>query len=392
LLAASFAALFQFGIETLRPFPERWRLLRFLPATLFFAWFVLSAGPLLYFSANTTEWRLWISNSARYLLGLPGAVVAGSGLLHQARMLGDQQHPLYIRRRLQVAAYALFGYAFVGGLIVSPATFFPASVLNQEQVMQLTGIPVQVFRSLLGLVLVIAMFRALDVFGLELDRQLVDMEEAQLLLAERERIGRELHDGTLQSIYAAGLLLSAAERSIRQIDGAPGLERVQQSIGLLNQSVTDIRRHIGELRPMPDQYSLIGGLEVLAGARHLQSMVKVGLVNQLPPDISLSPNHVRHLLAIANEALSNVIRHAQATEVTLTVTAEESCLEMQIQDNGRGFSGDYVLGYGLRTIQERARLLGGSVNVLSAKAKGVTIQVRVPWKEIQDDVAALAGG
>jgi signal transduction histidine kinase len=236
------------------------------------------------------------------------------------------------------------------------------------------------------------MFRALDVFGLELDRQLVDMEEAQLLLAERERIGRELHDGTLQSIYAAGLLLSAAERSIRQIDGAPGLERVQQSIGLLNQSVTDIRRHIGELRPMPDQYSLIGGLEVLAGARHLQSMVKVGLVNQLPPDISLSPNHVRHLLAIANEALSNVIRHAQATEVTLTVTAEESCLEMQIQDNGRGFSGDYVLGYGLRTIQERARLLGGSVNVLSAKAKGVTIQVRVPWKEIQDDVAALAGG
>ena len=49
---------------------------------------------------------------------------------HQARMLGDQQHPLYIRRRLQAAAYALFGYAFVGGLIVSPADFFPASVFS----------------------------------------------------------------------------------------------------------------------------------------------------------------------------------------------------------------------------------------------------------------------
>ena len=262
-----------------------------------------------------------------------------------------------------------------------PGEFFPANWLNTAAVQRLTGVPVPIFRSIFGLALTMAIIRTLEVFRVELDRRLDSMEETAVLAAERERIGRELHDGTLQTIYASGLLLQAAAKELPPDAAGPTQARLAQSMSLLNQAVADIRGYIGALRAPSSGSSLAAGLQELAADRSLRSAVEVRLALDLPADRPLAPARVGHLLAIANEALSNVARHAQATavEVSARATAEGLCLA--ITDNGRGLPADNVPGYGLRNIRDRARLLGGRMTLSSRPGQGATIKVEVPWSE-----------
>ncbi len=380
LLAVSFACLFQFGMETLRPLPGRWQWLRYLPATALTLWAVWHFGSAAS-AGDTAVWHQMGNIAARYGLGFPGGLLAAYGLRRQARELIAPLQIPHILRTLQVAGLALAGYSVMAGLVVPPGPFFPANWLNTAQVEQWTAIPVPVYRSLLGLILTLAIIHALEVFRVELDRQLSNMEEMQILVAERERIGRELHDGTLQAIYAAGLLLQAAERELTQTNSAPGRNRLQQSMQLLNQAVADIRGYIGTLRPTPDSRSLAVGLRDLATAPYLRSLVDVSLALDLPEKQSLSPAYVGHLLAIANEALSNVARHAQATQARLSASATGDRLRLEIQDNGRGLPPDTVVGYGLRNMQDRARLLGGTMSLVTQPGHGTTVTVDVPWGE-----------
>jgi signal transduction histidine kinase len=155
--------------------------------------------------------------------------------------------------------------------------------------------------------------------------------------------------------------------------------------------VADIRGYIGTLRPAPDSRSLAAGLRDLATAPYLRSLVDVSLDLDLPEKQSLSPAYVGHLLAIANEALSNVARHAQATQARLSATAGGGRLRLEIQDNGRGLPPDYVVGYGLRNMQDRARLLGGAMALDTQTGHGTTVTVDVPWGEDNEQSATLVG-
>jgi signal transduction histidine kinase len=389
LLAVSFTCLFQFGVETLRPLPGRRQWLRYLPGAALALWIAWAFGPALATAGDTTEWHHLISIGARYGIGFPGGLLAAYGLRHQAHELIAPLQMPHISRTLQVAGLAMAGYGVMAGLVVPPGNFFPANWLNNAQVERLTAIPVPVFRSLLGLILTLAIIHALEVFQVELDRRLGSMEETQILVAERERIGRELHDGTLQTIYAAGLLLQAVEREVARTDSAPGLARLQQSMKLLNQAVADIRSYIGTLQTQPDSRSLAAGLQELTNAHHLRSLVEVDLALDLPEGRPLSPSYVGHLLAIANEALSNVARHAHATRARLAVTATDDRLHMEVQDNGRGLPADYVIGYGLRNMHDRARLLGGKMSLVSQPGHGTTVTVEVPWGEENEGPATV---
>jgi signal transduction histidine kinase len=215
LLAISFACLFQFGVEMLRPLPGRQRWLRLLPSIVLLIWVGWSFGPALAIATDLPQWHVTTMIIARYGIGFPGALLAAYGLWRQAREIATTIQLLQVRRTLCVAALALGGYSVLGGLVVLPGPFFPASRLNTTQVENLILIPMPVFRGVLGLVLTVAIIRSLEAFRVELDRRLAAMEEAQVLATERERIGREIHDGTLQTIYAAGpspLICAAASR------------------------------------------------------------------------------------------------------------------------------------------------------------------------------------
>ena len=317
---------------------------------------------------------------ARYGIGFPAALLAAFGLWRQSRDMEANLHMPHLQRTLRLAALALVGYSVFGGLVTPRADFLLAAWLNTERMEQLLIVPVPLVRSLLGLILTVSIIRSLEVFRVELDRRLSSMEEEQVLTTERERIGRELHDGTLQTIYAAGLLLQAVEREVTLHDGAPTAAHLQQSMQLLNQAIADIRSYIGALRSQPTGVSLAAALHDLAGHHHLRSLGDLEVKLDLPDEPPLAPVHLGHLLAIVNEALSNVARHAQATRVQLSAAVVEQQLHLQISDNGHGLSPDYVVGYGLRNMQDRARLLGGSMQIES-HGRGMTIRVTVPWDE-----------
>jgi signal transduction histidine kinase len=308
-------------------------------------------------------------------LGLPGAALAAYGLYRYAPRL---IFPLDDVHTLRLAGLLLAGYAVVAGLIVSPGPFFPASWLNSTIIGDWLGLPIPIFRSLLGLGLTITIIRTLEIFDVEIDRRLSSMEEAQILAAERERIGRDLHDQTLQSIYATGLLLKASHELLDRNDEREAAETLSQATETLDQAVDQVRRHIAELRAQPTTLSLAEGLTRLTHQGVLPSMAEVNLTLDLPEDRPIGAGQVGHLLAIAGEALSNVARHAHARHVQLAAQMKEDCLQLTIVDDGRGIPSDYVAGYGLQNMHERARLLRGELFIHSQPGQGTRLQLTVP--------------
>jgi signal transduction histidine kinase len=380
-LAVSFALLFQFGVDSLRPLPGRWWLLRAVPVLVLVLWFAWAFGPALALAPTLDSWLVTITVIARYLIGFPAALLAALGLAHQARQLAATYPGSPAPQMLRVGALALGLYSVLGGLVVSHGPASTTPWLTSELVGALLIVPVPVLRGLLGLTLAVAVIRSLDIFQLELDRRLTAMEEEQILVAERERLGRELHDGTLQTIYAAGLLLQSAERELARCTPATALGRLQQSMTLLNTAVSEIRAHIGALRPAPDGRTLISGLRELAGDQRLCALVDLDLTLELPEERPLPPAAVAHLLAITSEALSNVARHANATQASIRAVAHGQRLALNIHDNGRGLPADTLVGYGLRNMRDRARLLGGELVLQSEPGHGTTVTVDIPWSE-----------
>ena len=115
---------------------------------------------------------------------------------------------------LGAASIAFVVFAVVGGLVPMEAPFPLASVLNDQVVLETLGIPIEVFVSATGLAIAVAVIVSLELFEQETDRTLADARRRELLLRERERIGRDLHDGIIQSIYAAGLHLEQASAEV----------------------------------------------------------------------------------------------------------------------------------------------------------------------------------
>lgn len=381
VLAFSFTALFQFGINLLRPLPKAWIWLRWLPVLVLLLWSLVALLTLTRFATSLPIWLTLTNISARYFIGLPAALLAAYGLRYQTEKLIAPFREPTVLRMLQLASLSLAIYAFLAGLLVPPAPFFPARWVNDLCLERQVGIPVIVFRSGVGFILMIAMVRALEIFDLEIERKLSALEEAQILTAERERIGRDLHDRTLQSIYAVGLLLKAARRQLHLPTNDRVTQGMVQAEQTLEQAITEIRQHIAELRTQPTSLNLTDGLRQLVHNSALSSIAEVELQIELPTDQFSHHAQVRHVLAIAGEALSNVARHAGAQHVQVNAYWATGQLYLKIIDDGHGIPADYVPGYGLRNMHERAQLLGGELTVESAAERGTSLRLCVPWEK-----------
>ncbi|MDT8305586.1 MAG: sensor histidine kinase [Anaerolineae bacterium] len=376
LLAFSFAALFQFGAELLH---HRYPRLRWAPVIITVAWLAgfLANGVE---AASVDHWQTAASSWARYLLALPGALVAAWGLREQARR---QIRPLGLRRiyeMLQMAGIALVAYAVFSGLFVQGGDFFPANVINQRLLLIYTGVPAPVYRSIIGLVLVIAIIRVMEVFKLEVDRLIAEMKTEQQLATERERIARDLHDGALQRVYTAGLLVEAARHQVGSNRAAS--EKLDWALEALNEAIEGLRTTMGDLRPAPDTISLAEGLRRHASDPRLVSLMNVTLELDLPGEgAGLNPAQVSHILSIVSEALANAARHSAASQVALRAVRENGTLFLSIEDNGIGLQGEREGGYGLRNMRDRARLLGGQLLVNSKPNDGTRVTLVAPWEE-----------
>ncbi|MDQ3346097.1 MAG: histidine kinase, partial [Chloroflexota bacterium] len=391
----SFALLFQFGVElilsTRSPEIEHATStrLRLVPAVATGLWAVATlAISSTVASGFTPDASPWLRSDAigpaigavgsplavgdvvaRALLALPASLLVAVGLRRTTRLLGPMAGPRGART-LRAASAAFLVYAVVGGLVPLPAPFPPASVLNGRTVFETLGVPIEVFRSLTGLAIALAVIRSLELFERETDRALADARRGELLLQERERIGRDLHDGIVQSIYAAGLHLEQASADIGD-EPTTTRTRIATVMGELNRIIGEIRSTIFDLRS--------GELEardaeaiVLAVADELQAhtLVKLEIRSEGLYRPRLRPEQAEQLRQIVIEAFSNVLRHAHASSVTVRMTCTRRRFTLQIRDDGTGFDprvtaerGRRGRAQGLANIRRRTELLDAELSV-----------------------------
>jgi signal transduction histidine kinase len=379
LLALSFAFLFEFGVALLRPL-GRLRWLHGVSAGLLGIWFLAAflLLPALHFSGDT--WNNLANTLARYMIGFTGGMLAAYGLRqHTLQRIAPLQVP-HIVRVLQFAGVMLAFYAVFGGLFPPPIPYFPGSVINSEAFEAVVGIPVIVFRSLFGLGLAIAVTRALEVFDVETARMIESIEQQQILAVERNRLARDLHDGAIQKVYTAGLLVESAQK---QADSEnPELSnRLEKAGNVLNDAIGDLRRNLGELNADHPDEPLQAALRRMAEDPRFRTLVDVSVDLQLPPDESLTPVRGEHVLSVVNEALSNAVRHARASQVKITGVYDAGRLKLTIEDNGIGLPENPQPGYGLRNMRDRARLLGGQIEISPVNGRGTRVSLDIPWGE-----------
>ena len=201
------------------------------------------------------------------------------------------------------------------------------------------------------------------------------------ILEERERIGMDLHDGIIQSIYAVGLALDYARVSVNE-DPTKSQQKIEQAIEGLNKTILDIRSYILDLRPY--QFtgdSLRDGLRQLIDEFRANTLSEANL-NAPDDNLTYLPtSHATALFHICQEALANAAKHSQArrTRVTLWKTSDRVLLE--VSDNGQGFDlnkTSITLGHGLSNMHIRARKVGGDVDITSAPQEGSTVLAWVP--------------
>jgi signal transduction histidine kinase len=403
----SFALLLQFGIELLVSVPGQTgvaRPLRAIPAVAVVLWalFTLAISRAIApgFQPDPGSWLpsaqigpalqavgapLVVGDVvARVLLAFPASVLVALGLRRTARALAPIAGPR-VALALAVAAGAFLIYAVLGGLVSQPAPFPPASILNDRVVLETLGVPIEVFRSIAGLVVALAVIASLELFEQETDRALAEGRRREMLLRERERIGRDLHDGIIQSIYAAGLHL---EQAAAELGDEPRTtrDRIGTVMGELNRITGDIRSTIFDLRS--------GELEardaeaiVMAVADELQAhtLVKLELRSEGLFKPRLRADQAEQLRHIVIEAFSNVLRHAHADSVTVRMACTERRFTLEIRDDGIGFDADVSTergrrgrAQGLVNIRRRAELLGATLSVESTPGRGTALSLTMP--------------
>jgi signal transduction histidine kinase len=200
------------------------------------------------------------------------------------------------------------------------------------------------------------------------------------IIEERDRIAMELHDGIIQQIYAVGIKLDIA-----RITGNASPELSAQLLGAtadLNRVIEDLRRYIRDLH-MNVSYTVSLQEQFRELTENFRSVSPARLVSDIAPTFrSLTEAIVHATVQIGRELLSNIARHADATEVYLTLEEDSRGVILEISDNGCGFDPSTVQrGNGLDNMASRATSMGGAFEITSEIGRGATFRLILPPKQ-----------
>ncbi|NIV37267.1 MAG: hypothetical protein GWN58_49945, partial [Anaerolineae bacterium] len=262
-----------------------------------------------------------------------------------------------------------------------------AKYLNYNLLATTIQIPAPVFRALCGLAMAFFLTRSLEVFQVETDRRIAQMEREQILAADRERIGRELHDGIVQNIYAAGLGLQEAHHLAAE-DPVRTQKQIRAVMEALDGTIHDIRRYIFDLQVAEQNRAIESVLETLVRELRVETLLDVRLEVVGKRCCWLDPEQVAHVTQIAREALSNVVQHAEATRVTVTLSYMGYATQLVVADNGKGMdqnstNSDHV-GQGIANMRNRALMLGGDLSLDSEPGQGFRLELTIPCEKCGD--------
>jgi PAS domain S-box-containing protein len=213
-------------------------------------------------------------------------------------------------------------------------------------------------------------------------RRLLTVQEA-----ERRALARELHDAVGQELTALSLNLTIIDGALPDVTAPKIHERLEDSQELLEETTRHLRNIMMELRPPGlDELGLLAALR-----EHVRQMARrselAASVTGVEPQPRLTPTEEIALFRIAQEALNNIVKHAHASEVTVTLQQSDHCVVLSVVDDGLGFDtaakpvlGGY--GMGTTTMRERAEAIGATLQLQSAPGEGTRVTVELSWPPV----------
>jgi signal transduction histidine kinase len=218
--------------------------------------------------------------------------------------------------------------------------------------------------------------------------RLFEASRERSIAEERSRLARDLHDALTQRLFSLNLTLEAAAATASGADPAPTVEAIQQARGLVDSALAELRTLIFELRPPElDADGLVGALRKHAELLSRAHGITVTVADERPAGgPRLGSGVERQLLRVAEEALSNAMRHSGASAVTVRLAAgdgaDDGAVVLSVADDGGGFdpAARFIASrkLGLTSMRERVEALGGTLEITSAAGRGTTVQASVP--------------
>ncbi len=412
MLVVSFAALAYYGLNVLRPEgSSRSPSNSAAVLGLLVLYALLELGTSIFHPAHAAHWYEHADALARYTLAVPGAWMASLALFRQAQQLQmavEKRQLLAWSLRLAGAGFGVYG---LSQILVAPTDIFPATYLNSAIFLAWAGFPIQAVRAVMAGLITVGLIRAIQLVEGERRQQLLEAQEARLQaleqvqheLVEREalrrellqhtviaqederaRIARELHDETSQFLTALRLDLATLENTLSKQHKA---KTILKRLHTLSQQMSHgIYRMVRDLRPAQlDDLGLVAALIFLA-----DEASEMGLEVQVTVEGErrrMNPLIETVLFRIAQEALTNVARHAGSGEASVIIHLSPASVNMVIEDQGVGFNPAETQrpphGWGLVGMRERAESVGGSLELDSAPGRGTRVQVIVPLIELE---------
>jgi len=207
-------------------------------------------------------------------------------------------------------------------------------------------------------------------------------EQAQELvsLQERQRLARELHDSVSQVLYCIGLEAHTAREAL-EMEGDPeqAIASIDYVLALAGAGLAEMRALIFELRPESLEIEgLVAALTKQVAVLRARYNLTVEADLGEEPHLPIEMKHA--LYRIAQEALHNIVKHARANKVILRLAREANEIILEVRDNGRGFdpAGSFPGHLGLRSMQERATKVGGTLTMESLQGQGARVEIRLP--------------
>jgi signal transduction histidine kinase len=207
--------------------------------------------------------------------------------------------------------------------------------------------------------------------------QLREQQKRLALLEERERISMELHDGVIQSLYAIGMSLE-----LSRTNGGMQAFDLDKTMGDLNNVIEDIRRYIMNLKARDHhQKTTRECLQDMLVRMHIPKtlQVELNIPDGYPPFTGITFDAI---CQIVHEAVSNAVRHSDASHLKIGIEENKKDFAIVISDNGKGFDPSHAIhhnGLGLHNIQQRATIHGGHVNIDTAPGCGTRLTIKIPY-------------
>jgi signal transduction histidine kinase len=402
LLAFSFLSLAAFGGYLVLGSESTWRVSLMIPLTMEAIWVF---GLFIFKEHYTLDTLPAVAEVwTRYSLAIPAGLLAAIGLVVQQRAFRRAGLTRFGQDSLW-ASVSFGWYSLVGQLFTSQSLLPPSTFLNENLFLQLFGFPIQALRAVAAIFASIFVIRFLRAFQVEADGKIAQLQEERLHEArgreelraelfrrvvaaqesERQRIARDLHDETGQSLTAIGMGLRGLKDGISSRN-KQGLETLSQLESLTASSLKELQRIISDLRPSHlDDLGLSAALRWYTS--RLQELTSLIITVHISgEEQSLDETNKITVFRIVQEALNNIVKHSKASRTDVYLNFGEKEIRIMVRDNGVGFDLDNAratrigrTSLGLAGMEERATLLGGTVEVHSRPAYGTEVEAVIPY-------------